>query len=192
MPRRAALRSSASASARAPASPTDGRTTRRSPRPPGSSTATPRRSGSDSPHAWPTSPRRSGTRRRRSSAIDCRPLLAAVRRQQLVGALLATDRCTVRRGDVSWVVDRGRLVDVTISGEVGRALPVDPPEPTPIGRPLRRQQVDEALCLAKYFDRHADGHRCRRLQRVVAVPARGGRRHAAARHSAVGVAGDPR
>ncbi len=83
-------------------------------------------------------------------------LLAAVRRQQLTAALLAADRCVVRRGDVSWVVDRGRLVDVTISGEAGRALPVDPPEPPADDRPLRRQQVDEALCLAKYFDKHAD------------------------------------
>ena len=82
-------------------------------------------------------------------------LLTAVRRQQLLAALLASDRCTVRRGGVSWVVDQGRLVDVTISGEVGRSLPVDPPEPPRVGRPLHRQQVDEALCLAKYFDRHA-------------------------------------
>ncbi len=82
-------------------------------------------------------------------------LLGAVRRQQLLSAVLAGGRCTVRRGDVSWVVDQGRLVDVTISGEVGRALPVDPPDPPPAGRPLRRQQVDEALCLAKYFDKHA-------------------------------------
>ncbi|MFW2332863.1 DEDD exonuclease domain-containing protein [Ilumatobacter sp.] len=83
-------------------------------------------------------------------------LLAAVRRQQLTAALLAADRCVVRRGDISWVVDRGRLVDVTIAGEAGRALPVDPPEPPADDRPLRRQQVDEALCLAKYFDKHAD------------------------------------
>jgi len=82
-------------------------------------------------------------------------LLAAVRRQQLMSALLLTGHCVVRRGAVSWVVDDGRLVDATISGEVGRALPVDPPERPAAGRPLRRQHVDEALCLAKYFDKHA-------------------------------------
>lgn len=82
-------------------------------------------------------------------------LLAAVHRDRLLTALLAGEHCTVRRGDVSWVIDRGRLVDVTIAGEVGRALPVDPPEPPAPGRPLRRQQVDEALCLAKYLDKHA-------------------------------------
>ena len=82
-------------------------------------------------------------------------LLAAVHRDRLLTALLAGERCTVRRGDVSWVIDRGRLVDVMIAGEVGRALPVDPPEPPAPGRPFRRQQVDEALCLAKYFDKYA-------------------------------------
>lgn len=82
-------------------------------------------------------------------------LLNAVHRTRLLTALLESGRCTVRRADVTWVIDRGRLVDVAIAGEVGRALPVDPPEPTLPGRPLHRQQVDEALCLAKYLDRHA-------------------------------------
>ncbi|MDW3213424.1 MAG: DEDD exonuclease domain-containing protein [Ilumatobacteraceae bacterium] len=82
-------------------------------------------------------------------------LLAAVHRGRLLAALLDSGRCTVRRGDVSWVIDGGRLVDVTIAGEIGRALPVDPPEPPTPGRPLRRQHVDEALCLAKYLDKHA-------------------------------------
>ncbi len=82
-------------------------------------------------------------------------LLGAVRRQQLTDGLVAADHCVVRRGGVSWVIDRGRLVDVTISGEAGRALPVDPPEPPVDGRPLGRTHVDEALCLAKYFDKHA-------------------------------------
>ncbi len=82
-------------------------------------------------------------------------LLSAIRRQQLTSALLQSGHCLVRRGDVSWVIDDGRLVDVTIAGEVGRGLPVDPPEPPGADRPLRRHHVDEALCLAKYFDKHA-------------------------------------
>ena len=82
-------------------------------------------------------------------------LVTAVRRRQLTQALLAGGRCVVRRGGVSWVIDRGRLVDVTVVGEVGRSLPVDPPDPPDEGRPLGRSHVDEALCLAKYFDRHA-------------------------------------
>lgn len=83
-------------------------------------------------------------------------LVGAARRGRLVEALRAAGRVTVRRGDVSWTVEDGRLVDTAIAGEVGRALPVDPPDPPTPGRPLSRRHVDEALCLAKYFDRHAD------------------------------------
>ncbi|NNE11917.1 MAG: DEDD exonuclease domain-containing protein [Ilumatobacter sp.] len=82
-------------------------------------------------------------------------LMTAIRRHQLVAALLAAERVVVRRGDVTWIVDAGRLVDVTVSGTAGRALPVDPPDDPVRGRPLRADAVDEALCLAKYFDRHA-------------------------------------
>jgi len=82
-------------------------------------------------------------------------LLGAVRRQQLIDAVRSAGRLVVRRGDTEWVLDHGRLVDVAVSGEVARALPVDPPEAPEPGRPLGRRQVDEALCLAKYLDKHA-------------------------------------
>ncbi|MFP5487752.1 MAG: UvrB/UvrC motif-containing protein, partial [Acidimicrobiia bacterium] len=82
-------------------------------------------------------------------------LLGAVRRQRLTDAVRSLERCVVRRGDTAWIIDRGRLVDVTIDGAVGRALPAGPPEPPAAGRPLSRQTVDEALILAKFLDRHA-------------------------------------
>lgn len=82
-------------------------------------------------------------------------LLGAVRRDRLVAALRAAGRCTLRRGDATWIVDDGRLVDVSIAGTAGRALPVDPPPPAEPGRPLSRTQIDEALCLARAFDQHA-------------------------------------
>jgi len=82
-------------------------------------------------------------------------LLTAVRRHQLVAALRAADRCVVRRRDTTWVVDQARLIDTSISGEIGRALPVDPPDAPCDGQPVSRRQIDEALCLAKYFDKHA-------------------------------------
>jgi DNA polymerase-3 subunit epsilon len=82
-------------------------------------------------------------------------LLGAVRRDRLVHALRAAGRVVVRRGDASWTVDDGRLVDVTMTGTAGRALPVDPPDPPSPGRPLSRSHVDEAMCLARYFDQHA-------------------------------------
>lgn len=84
-----------------------------------------------------------------------RALLAAVRRQRLVAALRALDRCVVRRGGTTWVLDRGRLLDVSIDGAVGRALPAAPPDPIDAGRPMTRATIDEALVLAKYLDRHA-------------------------------------
>ncbi|HEY5663657.1 MAG TPA: DEDD exonuclease domain-containing protein [Ilumatobacter sp.] len=82
-------------------------------------------------------------------------LLGAARRQRLVDALRAADRCVVRRGATTWVIDRARLIDTAIVGRVGRSLPVDPAEAPAAGRPLARDSIDEALCLAKYFDRHA-------------------------------------
>jgi len=82
-------------------------------------------------------------------------LLNAARRHQLVTALRAADRCVLRRGDTTWTIDRARLTDTLISGEVGRALPVDAPDAPSDGRPIDRRQIDEALCLAKYFDKHA-------------------------------------
>ena len=85
-----------------------------------------------------------------------RALLGAVRRHRLVEAVRALDRCVIRRGGTTWVLDRARLVDVTIDGAVGRELPVDPPDPVADGRPMTRHAVDEALTLAKYLDRHAD------------------------------------
>lgn len=82
-------------------------------------------------------------------------LVGALRRQQLTDALRAAGRCVVRRGDRTWVIDAARLVDASMIGEVGRALPVDPPSPPDPGRPLTRRHVDEALALAKHFDKHA-------------------------------------
>lgn len=82
-------------------------------------------------------------------------LLGAVRRQRLVEALRSLGRCVVRRGSTTWVIDDGRLVDVTIEGTVGRSLPVGPPDAVPPDRPLTRRTIDEALILAKYLDRHA-------------------------------------
>ena len=82
-------------------------------------------------------------------------LLGAIRRQQLTEALRAAERCTVRHGDRMWVVEHGRLVDVVVADTAGRALPVDPPDAVDADRPLSRRNVDEALVLAKYFDKHA-------------------------------------
>lgn len=82
-------------------------------------------------------------------------LLGAVKRDRLLSALRDAGRCTVRRGDATWVVEDARLIDVTVDGVAGRALPVDPPPAPAAGSPVRRDHVDEALCLARYFEQHA-------------------------------------
>lgn len=82
-------------------------------------------------------------------------LLGAVRRDRLLAAVRRAGRCEVRRGEVAWTFDAGRLVDVSVAGTTGRGLPADPPPPPVEGRPFGRALVDEALCVAKYLDRHA-------------------------------------
>ncbi|MEX2627117.1 MAG: GIY-YIG nuclease family protein [Ilumatobacteraceae bacterium] len=81
--------------------------------------------------------------------------LGAARRHRLVEALRAAGTCTLRIGDTTWEIDRARLVDATRDGAVGRQLPVEPPDPAADHRPIGRRGVDEALCLARHFDRHA-------------------------------------
>jgi DNA polymerase-3 subunit epsilon len=72
-----------------------------------------------------------------------------------VTALRAAGRVQVRGNGATWIIDTARLVDVAVDGAVGRALPVDPP-PAPLDcRPIARQHVDEALCLARYLEQHA-------------------------------------
>jgi DNA polymerase-3 subunit epsilon len=83
-------------------------------------------------------------------------LLGAVKRHRLIEALRSAGRLEVRRGDATWTIDDARLVDVRIEGSAGRALPVDPPGAPTAGSPVRRDHVDEALCLARYLEQHAD------------------------------------
>jgi DNA polymerase-3 subunit epsilon len=82
-------------------------------------------------------------------------LLGAVKRDRLLTALRDAERLEIAAGGATWVIDQARLVDVSVAGAVGRALPVDPPPPADGGRPIRRDHVDEALCLARYLDQHA-------------------------------------
>jgi DNA polymerase-3 subunit epsilon len=81
-------------------------------------------------------------------------LLGAIRRHLLVEALRDAGRAEMSLGDSSWVIDRGRLLDASRVGAVGRALPVPPPEPC-TSAVLGRDQVDEALCLARFCEKRA-------------------------------------
>lgn len=81
-------------------------------------------------------------------------LIGATRRHLLVEALRQAGRADVGLGDMTWTVDRGRLVDSFAVGSVSRALPVAAPETSdhPV---LGRHHIDEALCLARFFEKHA-------------------------------------
>jgi DNA polymerase III subunit epsilon len=83
-------------------------------------------------------------------------LHGAARRHRLVEALRNAQRCEVRSGDITWIIDRARLVDVAVCGSAGQALPIAAPAAAEPGQPLGRQQIDEALCLARHFDKLAD------------------------------------
>jgi len=82
-------------------------------------------------------------------------LLGAVRRHLLVDALRTAERAEIVLGDSTWIIDRGRLLDATRTGAAGRALPVSPPEAS-TADVLARDQIDEALCLARFCDKNAD------------------------------------
>ncbi len=83
-------------------------------------------------------------------------LLGAVRRHLLVEALRSAGRAEVTVGESTWIIDRARLLDATCAGTPGRALPIPPPDAAaaPV---MSREQIDEALCLARFFDRRAEG-----------------------------------
>ena len=82
-------------------------------------------------------------------------LLGAVRRHLLVEALRTAEQAEVSFGESTWIIDRGRLLDATRTGTAGRALPIPPPEPAS-AEVLSREQIDEALCLARFCDKRAD------------------------------------
>ena len=148
-PRRASPPSSAWRPARAPGWPTGAATTTPSPLPP------PRWEGrpdavverlTDRMTALAAGQRyeEAATARDRLSALD-----GAVRRTRQMDELLSRGRFEATRGDVTWVVDRARLVDVRVAGSTAGALPAPPPDPPVPGRPLPRALADEALVLAR-------------------------------------------
>ncbi len=82
--------------------------------------------------------------RDRLSALE-----GAIKRAGLMNGLLARGSFEVTRGDVTWVIDRARLVDVRIAGSPAGALPARAPDPPAPDRPLPRALADEALVLAR-------------------------------------------
>ena len=86
--------------------------------------------------------------RDRISALE-----GAIRRTMLMNRLVDRGRFEVTDGDVTWIVDRARLVDVRVAGSTAGALPAPPPDPPAPGRPIPRLLADEALVLARHLER---------------------------------------
>jgi DNA polymerase-3 subunit epsilon len=82
-------------------------------------------------------------------------LLGAVRRTRLTSALADLGRAEISDGDTTWIVADGALVDTRTTTTLTSALPVPARGHIEPGRPAPRAHCDEALCLAKFFDKHA-------------------------------------
>ncbi|BAN02223.1 DEDD exonuclease domain-containing protein [Ilumatobacter coccineus] len=83
-------------------------------------------------------------------------VLGAIRRTSLLRALGEIGDAEVTLGDTTWVVSAGRLVDVRAAGRLTAALPIEALDVIESGRPTPRVHADEALCLAKFFDKRAE------------------------------------
>jgi DNA polymerase-3 subunit epsilon len=92
--------------------------------------------------------------RDRISALE-----GAVRRTLMMNQLLGRGRFEVTDGDVTWIVDRARLIDVRVAGSTAGALPAPPPDPPEPGQPVPRLLADEALVLARRLARPPDDGR---------------------------------
>ena len=82
-------------------------------------------------------------------------LLGALKRAALLDALGAAGEARVGLGDITWILSAGRLVDVQTVTSLTTVLPVPALGSIEADLPVTRQHVDEALCLAKFFDRHS-------------------------------------
>jgi len=82
-------------------------------------------------------------------------LLGAVRRTSLLRALGELGSAEITLDTTTWLIADGHLVDVRTDSTLTAALPVQSLGTVEPGTPVAREHVDEALCLAKYFDRHA-------------------------------------
>jgi DNA polymerase III subunit epsilon len=83
-------------------------------------------------------------------------LLGAIRRTQLIRTLGEAAHADVMLGNITWIVRDGQLADVRTTSTLTAALPVSALGCVEQNRPVAREHVDEALCLAKFFDKHAD------------------------------------
>ena len=85
--------------------------------------------------------------RDRISALE-----GAIRRTMLMNRLVDRGRFEVTDRDITWIVDRARLVDVRVAGSTAGALPAPPPDPRRLDA-RATVLADEALVLARHLER---------------------------------------
>lgn len=83
-------------------------------------------------------------------------VLGAVRRTSLLRALSEIGDAEITLDDTTWIISAGRLLDVRSAGRLTAALPIESLDVITPGRPTPREHADEALCLAKFFDKRAE------------------------------------
>ena len=82
-------------------------------------------------------------------------LLGAIRRTRLLAALAMAGSAEITNGDTTWTIAAGALVDTRTATTLTAALPLAALGTIDLDRPVARVHADEALCLAKFFDKHA-------------------------------------
>ena len=81
-------------------------------------------------------------------------LSGAVLRQRLINDLRSAGEVHLSLNGVDFVIDQGRLIDVTLPGQLTAALPLNAAAADDPSRPLSPTAVDETLCLARYLQAH--------------------------------------
>ncbi len=82
-------------------------------------------------------------------------VLGAIKRTELMQRLVEAGSVEVTRGDVTWLIDGGRLVDTRADGRLTAAIPLPPGDTILSGQPVPCEAADELLVLARHVDRHA-------------------------------------
>jgi DNA polymerase-3 subunit epsilon len=83
-------------------------------------------------------------------------LYEATYRREMVDALRHAGRAEITLGDTTWIIERAQLIDAFRRGIAGPALPVAAPVPPIDGKVLSRSHIDEALCLARFYNKRAN------------------------------------
>ena len=97
-------------------------------------------------------------------------LAGALKRQRMIEQIRRAGRAEIALGDVVLHLDHGRLLDVTVEGQLLGGLPEPPPDVPAPDLPLPRHCLDEVLLLARQIDAAANDVRLRHCDGVWSWP----------------------